>query len=253
MSGLLEGFYDLSDAERAETLARLDRLDPKQAQSLLLALRAETMQRCELDGWFWVTHFVNTRDEADTESIKRFPDKDYLRTIWAEIDEHQRIVIAKSRQLMISWLLCAYAVWFARFHAHKTILWQTQKEPDAFQMVCLAGASKDGGVTGRCQFIERHLPEWMRVPVKESAGVLGYPNGSVIQGIPGGKDQVRSRVASLVLQDEFAYQEEAAGVYQAVAPLIQKSMKFIAVSTPNGPTGIFAELFHGFKQDVVSQ
>ena len=249
---VLASLEGLSSADRATLLDRLETLEPDRATALLHALRTETLQRCETDGWFWVTRFVRTRDEADTESIKPFPDKPYLEAIWREIDASQRVVIAKSRQLMISWVLCAYAVWFARFHAHKTVLWQTQKEPDAFQMVCLAGAAKDGGVTARCQFIERHLPEWMRLPVKESAGILGYPNGSVIQGIPGGKDQVRSRVASLIIEDEFAFQEEAAGVYQAVAPLIQKATKFIAVSTPNGPTGMFAELYHGVKQDVVT-
>ena len=49
----------------------------------------------------------------------------------------------------------------------------------------------------------------------------------------------------VIVEDEFAYQEEAKGVYQAVAPLIQKATKFIAVSTPNGPSNTFALLYHG--------
>ncbi len=252
MTSLLAGFADLPDDDRDEMLARLDALDKGQAQGLLMALRSEILERCKQDGWFWATRFVNTRDEADQESVKRFPDKENLHYLWKKIHKRQKTCVGKSRQLMCSWEVATYAVWLARFHAHKTILWQTQKEPDAHQMVCLAGASKDGGVTGRCQFIERNLPEWMRLPVKESAGLLAYPNGSAIYGIPGGKDQVRSRVASLVIEDEFAFQEEADGVWGAVRPLIQKAMKIIVISTPNGPSNAFAEIYHGFKQDMVT-
>lgn len=223
-------------------------LSPSKEQ-LLAAARKLSLQKCQQDGWAWVTQFVLTRDEADQDSIKQFPDKPYLRALWQVIHDNQRVVVAKSRQLMVSWLLAAYCVWFARFHDHKLILWQTTKEEDAHAMVCLPGADKDSGYVARMQFIVRHLPDWMRGDWKESEGELSCKTtSSTILALPGGANQVRGKTASLIVEDEYAFQPEQAGVYQAVAPLIQKSTKFIAVSTPNGRANQFADLFFGVQR-----
>ena len=218
----------------------------EEAARLVNALREEAIKRCSKDGWFF-TQFVKTRDEADADSVKQFPQLEYLKELWKVLDTSQRTAVAKSRQMFVSWALCTYCVWFARFHPNKYIVWQTQKAEDAHKMVCMPGGDKDTGYFGRMQFIERNLPSWLRVPMKESAGVLSYNNGSMIEAVAGGANQVRGKTASLIVEDEFAYQDEAKGVYQAVAPLIQKATKFIAVSTPNGPSGIFSELYHGHR------
>jgi phage FluMu gp28-like protein len=68
--------------------------------------------------------------------------------------------------------------------------------------------------------------------------------------LAGGANQVRGKTASLIVEDEFAFQPEQSGVYQAVAPLIQKATRFIAVSTPNGRTNTFSDLYHGVSQSI---
>lgn len=224
----------------------LETLSPKEAKYVLAALRDDTLVRCAADGLFWL-RFVQTRDEADPDvPVKPFPvHLEYIREVWKILCDRQRVVIAKSRQMLISWVLCAFCVWRARFTPHQYIIWQSQKEPDANIMVSLAGGDKDTGYLGRMQFIERNLPTWLQVRVKPSEGILNYPNGSRIQALPGGANQVRGKVPSLIIEDEFAFQEEARGVYTAVNPLIQKATKFIAVSTPNGLGNVFSELYHG--------
>lgn len=225
-----------------------DPLSPSKEQLLALARKA-SLQKCKEDGWRWTTNFVYTRDEADQDSVKQFPDKEYLRETWKHINDNQLVVIAKSRQLMISWLLAAWGVWFARFHDNKLILWQTTKAEDANAMVCLPGGEKDAGYAARMQFIVRNLPDWMRGDWKESEGELTCKTtGSAILALAGGANQVRGKTASAILLDEYAFQPEQAGVYQAVAPLIQKATKFIAVSTPNGRTNQFADLFFGVQR-----
>jgi phage FluMu gp28-like protein len=108
-------------------------------------------------------------------------------------------------------------------------------------------AMPEGGFEGRCQFIENHLPVWMRVDIKVSEGRIQYPNGSIIQALAGGADKPRSHTPSLYVADEFAHQDDQEGVWTAVAPLIQKGAKLIFISTPNGATNQFATLFHGYK------
>lgn len=238
----------LPEVERKQILRRLDGLTAEQTTTLLTALRAEALRRCERDGLLWLK-FVRTRDETDPlNTVKPFPvELEYVQQLWRLIHDHQRIVIVKSRQMLMSWIACAYCVWHARFHPNQFVVWQSQKEQDAFKMVCVAGGEK-AGYLGRMQFLERHLPPWMRMTVKESQGAIDYPNGSRIEGIPGGADQVRGKVPSIIVEDEYAYQPEAKGVYVAVAPLIQKATKFIAISTPAGFTGNqFAALYHGLS------
>lgn len=221
-------------------------LSPKESQYVLAALRDDALARCAQDGLFWL-QFVRTRDEADPDhTVKPFPvELEYIRVLWSVLVDRQRIVVAKSRQMLISWLLCAFCDWRARFIPNQYIIWQSQKEEDANMMVSLAGGDKDTGYLGRMQFIERNLPSWLKQRVRTSEGTLVFPNGSRIEALPGGAHQVRGKVPSVIIEDEMAFQEEARGVYTAVAPLIQKATKFIAVSTPNGMVNCFAELYHG--------
>jgi hypothetical protein len=213
----------------------LDGLGDEQATDLLKEL-------CARSGKFWL-RFVNTRDEADaSNSVKPFPVVHPYSTLWEQFESEPTLVVAKSRQMLVSWCLAAYAVWLARFHPHKGIYWQTQQWRDAVAMVCMP----TGGFQGRCQFIEQNLPPWQRVAVKESEGRLQYPNGSIIEALSGGPDQVRGKTVSLYIGDEFAYQTDQEGVYTAVSPLIQKGAKAFFVSTPNGSANMFATLFHGF-------
>jgi hypothetical protein len=213
----------------------LDSLGDEEAQGLLREL-------CGRSGRFWL-QFVNTRDEADAnDSVKPFPTHlEYVRALWELFEHKPTLVIAKSRQMLVSWCLAAFCVWTARFHAHKGVYWQSQQWRDAVAMVCMPS----GGFQGRCQFIEANLPAWLRQPVKESEGRIQYPNGSLIEALSGGPDQVRGKTISLYVGDEFAYQQDQDGVYTAVSPLIQKGAKAFFVSTPNGSGNQFATLFHG--------
>ncbi len=230
----------------ARVLARVERGDlaAGEVRALEASVRDELRARCAADGWFF-TKFVTTRDEADAEqSEKPWPRQEaYLRALWADLDAAQVAVIAKSRQMLVSWALCVYAVHWARSRAHQAVYWQTQNWPDAVTMV----AQPDGPVQGRMQFIEAHLPEWLRQPAKYTEGRIQYPNGSVIQALAGGANQIRSKVFSLYIGDEFAHLEEQHRIWTSVAPLVQKGARAILCSTPNGADNEFATLWHGYK------
>lgn len=217
---------------------KLARSSPRSDQAIALA-NALAAQ----DGMFWLKYVV-TRDEADPiVPVKSFPvHLDYLRSLWTCLETHTRVVIAKSRQMMVSWLAVAWCVWWARYQPNQVVLWQTKAWEDAVRMI----AMPEGGFEGRAQFIESHLPAWMAVKKKISEGRIQYANGSMIQALAGGADKVRGLVPSVYVSDEFAHQEDQAGVYAAVAPLMQKGAKVLFISTPNGIDNVFATLYHGY-------
>lgn len=228
------------DAQRV--LDRLDTLAPAEAQALLTAFVHDISERAAHDGLFWLK-WVQTRDEADPQhTIKSFPvHLEYIQQLWTLLCDSQRVVVAKSRQMLLSWVLCAFCCWWARYKAHQAVYWQTQQWKDAVGMTC----SPAGAPMGRCQFIEANLPRWMQLETKLAEGMLAYPNGSVIQAVAGGADQIRGKVGSVIVLDEFAHQDEQAGVYTTVAPLVQKGAKLFIVSTPNGTGNVFSTLWHG--------
>lgn len=203
---------------------------------------ALTRYHCEHDGLFWLRYVV-TRDEADpNKAIKPFPiDKEYVRELWWIFDHSTFGVIAKSRQMLVSWCIAAHSVWWARFKSNQAVYYQTKAFEDAIAMV----AMPEGGFEGRCQFIESHLPDWLKVKVKVSEGRIQYPNGSIIQALAGGADKIRGKTASRVYEDEFAFQDDQDGVYTAVAPLRQNGAAAFFISTPNGADNLFATLYHG--------
>lgn len=248
MSANFSALREIEHAGLDRALETLDRLDDTQARTLFAGVVGDVLERSARDGYFWL-RFVLTRDEADpSQSIKPFPIQlTYLHQLWDLLVSRQCLAVAKSRQMLVSWLVATFCCWWARFQANQAIYWQTQQWKDACAMISMP----KGAVLGRCQFIERNLPVWMQQNIVDQEGVLYYPNGSLIQALPGGANQIRSKVASVIVQDEFAMQEEAQGVYTACAPLIQKGAKFIAVSTPNGTGNQFATLFHGRSMGAV--
>jgi len=251
---LLDSLTTATPEARADWAGRLADLPPEKAEALLRATRLEVLKRCESDGWFW-TAFVVTKDEADPSmSTKPFPrHRDDVHAYWTEIATHKKVAVAKSRQVMATWATAAYMCWMARFHPNTAVLYQTQSEEDANNVVSVAGSSKDGGYFGRCQFIERHLPPWMQLDIRDPEGQITYPHGSIIRALPGGANKIRGKTATVIILDEMAFLEEAKGTYTAIAPLVQKGAQLICLSTPNGGAGnFFYHLWHGLSLDAVT-
>ena len=236
---------DLATLDDSQVEALLGKLGPDGSSALLLGLQTEIRERCARDGMYFL-RFVKTRDEADPDAPEKpFPlYEPYIEPIWRALEQHQRVIVAKSRQMLMSWILCAFCCWWARFKPNQAVYWQTQRDSDAHSMIAMP-IQGVAGYMGRCQFIEAHLPSFLWVPFRATEGRLSYSHGSIIQALPGGADQIRSKVPSLLVEDEFAFQLEQSGVWTAVVPLIQKKSKVILCSTPNGSQNQFALLWHG--------
>src|SRR5258705_9722573 len=107
-------------ADRVDGLSELDR------GVLFRGLVDAAKDRASTDGLFWL-RFVLTRDEADSaRSVKPFPlHLEYLRELWGVLADQQCVVVAKSRQMLVSWAVAAYCVWTARNRANSAVFWQS--------------------------------------------------------------------------------------------------------------------------------
>ncbi len=190
---------------------------------------------------------VQTKDEhSEVTPIKLFPSKPYISYLLNLFFENIQPIcfVAKSRQIMLTWLVCVYALWLAKAISHRLIFLQSKKEEDAANLVFSGGRTGKNWDTARISFVEKHLPWWLQDEGIEPAyGKLLFPNGSKIVGIPEGADMVRSYTPSLMISDEAAFQPSFGEAFTAMLPVTKQGGQLIAISSAN--PGAFADIVQG--------
>lgn len=218
---------------------------PETQKELRLAYSAMRIDALSNPNYF--INQVRTKDEHDEiNPIKLFPEKPYIPYLFNLFTAKLQSIffIAKSRQIMLTWLCCVYALWLAKSIPHRLIFLQSKKEEDAANLVFSGGRTGKNWDTGRISFIEKHLPWWLQDEGIESAyGKLLFPNGSKIWGVPEGADMIRSYTPSLMISDESAFQPEFNAAYTAMLPICKQGGQLIAISSAN--PGAFADIIQG--------
>jgi len=170
----------------------------------------------------FLRELVYTLDEHDKtgNAIKKLPNWLYLYSLADDLLKHNWIFVLKSRQIMATWLMCAFLLWTILFHKGKKVAFQSKKGDDADALI------------QRAKVIYDHLPKWKpeaefsycRIKVSEM-----FSDGF---GIPQGPDQVRSYTFTIVFSDEFGFQEQREKTFAASKPSVDGGGQFIAVTTP---------------------
>lgn len=181
--------------------------------------------------WYWISNFCRTFDEHDqTGGIKRFPahwtflkDRfcDPLDKALAEYHikkECQKLLIPKSRQMMVSWTSAGWCLWVMCHHSNQLVLWMSKKQDDAVYQVKRIRHLYENLVDK--EFWHKHFP-LMRPLSRQKDSMLGMRNGSCIYAVPQGGEVIHSRVPTVVIADEFQFQEEAEASYKAAIPCCQ--------------------------------
>ena len=228
----------------------------KRERDFLAALEAREIADCAESFEYFVFRWAKTFDPHDKlNPVKNFPDKQYLRYLAKEFQHGPDIqYIAKSRQLMVSWLLAARTVWEILYHPHAWAVFQSKKLEDAAEMIYDTVPSK-----ARASFIMAHLPPWMQVCIcvdgekritkpfsldqkTFSYGSIILPNGSRAEALAQGPAQIEGKVPSFLCSDESSLQEEWQQSWAAAMPCIAGGGKAIAVATMRLPSAYGEEI-----------
>ena len=152
------------------------------------ALRGVESERCRRSAQHFIfdSKRLVTKDEHDLKDpIKPFPQHPYLRSMLDALLVSGRLLhpenaryaleaghssewllglrssgiflVEKSRQMMVTWIVCAYLLWRAKYNKHQLILVQSKREDDAANLVFV----KEPHVA-RISFLESHLPPHLR-------------------------------------------------------------------------------------------
>lgn len=142
-------------------------------------------------------------------------------------------IILKARQLGLSTVTAAYAVWEAIFHKGKTILVIATKLPTAQNFI------------KKVKVVLENLPPWLLLPkiTGSSKSTVEFDNGSSITAIPTSPDAGRSEALSLLIVDEAAFIRDFEEIWTGLWPTLTTGGSAIVLSTPNGVGGRYYRLW----------
>ena len=161
------------------------------------------------------------------------------RTLQRMRDE-RLLVVLKARQLGISWLSLAYALWLLLFEAPATVLLFSLREAEAVELL------------NRLKEMYRRLPRWMqsRKVMRENDTTFLLSNGSraLAFSTKGG----RSYTGTLALVDEADFVPDLSSFLNGVKPTIDAGGKLFLVSTSDKkrPISTFKNLFRAALKGV---
>lgn len=132
-------------------------------------------------------------------------------------------LINKSRQLGISTLVSAYALWLMLFYKDKNILVLATTHDTAQNLITKVRFSYD------------NLPSWLKVKDTEhNKTKLKLKNGSQIHAKAGTENAARSEAVSLLVLDEAAFIEKIEPLWTSAQQTLATGGQCIALSSPNG-------------------
>ncbi len=176
--------------------------------------------KCKRSFLYFLLNYARIQDRASLSTIQwqAWP---YLVWVAKQLLTRRFIIIGKARQLGISWLICIYCVWLAKFHKNAKILMLSKREDDAFDLI------------SKCKFLNSELPDFMRSELDPSQrGFIGFPEtNSEIRAYASTEDAGRSTDATLVVTDEWEFHPYVKENFAALMPTIGNNGGFIAMST----------------------
>ena len=203
----------------------------------------DRVQEATRDAFIWVTQYTQTFnqhwfEEGRSSPYEPFPALPHFAAIFHVIDRERITWWEKSRDMMMSWTCVAYLTLKAMTVPEREVLFQTQKEEKAKQLVKYA------------KHLYRQQPQWLKdaFPLSKDLDLqseleLNFRNGSRIIGIPGGADQIRSYHPWGYLNDESSFQPDAGECYNEALSAVKGK---IILNSSAGP-GWFADA----RRDIV--
>lgn len=184
-------------------------------------------------------HFINmwTKIQHPTRGLIPFKTFDFQNDCVNKFESHKFNIIVKARQLGLSTITAAYALWLALFRRDKNILVIATKLKTA------------QGFLKKVKIIFNNLPKWLSLTKLSALNKteLEFDNGSRIEAIPTGENAARGEALSLLIIDEAAFIHDLDDLWAGLFPTVSEGGKVIMISTPNGVGGFY------YKQWIESE
>jgi hypothetical protein len=202
---------------------------------LELENRDREQNQIKADAEYFIENYVHIEDRDSEKIAVPFTLWEGQRKTLKDFENERLNIILKARQLGLTWLALAYAVWCMIFHPGFMVVALSRGEDEAKELARRVG------------FICKYLPEWLIRHKRDRTNKLPYyddtttvisihhPNGepSIFKSFTAAPDSGRSFTANLVILDEWAFQQWAREIWTAAYPTINRPTggKLIGLST----------------------
>ena len=182
------------------------------------------MERAKTDLAAFMFGFAVTLDEADPDhAYKPFPDLPYLRALVWVWDHYRLMLVAKSRQLRVTWFFVIAFLHAAAYNDGRQYFFQSKVEEDADKLL------------DRAEVVLSHLPVGLRPVWERKYCQLRFPErNSVIHAVSQSPDAIVSKTASGIFSDEMSIQPYSRDAFFASLPAIGSTGRYAGAGTPRG-------------------
>ena len=150
------------------------------------------------------------------------------------LNNNERNIILKSRQLGISTLSAGMALWQMIFQKDTNVLVIATKQDTAKNLVT------------KVKFMYENLPSWLKLGFEENNKLaLRLKNGSQVKAVSAASDAGRSEAISLLIIDEAAFIEgnRIEEIWASSQQTIATGGRALILSTPNGTGNFFHKMW----------
>lgn len=158
-------------------------------------------RRAIRDPWFWMSRCTKTKDEQDLANpYKPFPENwPYFQPILMALENEPVLFLEKSRTVMASWLVSAWAAWKMFTRPAVKVVFQSEDEDRAVHDVEYVKVLWE-------QSLDSLKSRWpLDKPLdKQPYFHIEMANGSSAIAIPGNPDKIKSEHPTIVIMDEAA-------------------------------------------------
>jgi hypothetical protein len=181
----------------------------------------EEIGKCRNDPIYFIEKYCKVRHPLKgIIPFKLFP---FQRDVVRKLLLNRFVIIVKGRQLGLSTVMAAYAVWFACFYSSKEI-----------QVIANKGDVATNFIR-KCKVMLKYIPDWLK-PNEDANNrqSVELDNSSIIKASTTTEDAGRSDALSLLIIDEAAMIDKIDEVWTAARPTLSTGGAAVVISTPKG-------------------
>ena len=197
--------------------------------------------KCSFSPAYWIHTYIQIYDATNREWIPFKLWKAQFETL-KTIQDNRLVIILKARQLGMTWLVLAFALWLMLFHPIATILIFSKRDNEAMYLL---------GVE-RMKGMYKRLPDWMKARdvLVDNGHEWMLSNGSIARAFPtSGGD---SYTGTCAIVDEADLVPNLNALMNAVKPTIDGGGRMILLSRVDKatPQSEFKNIYRAAKAKI---
>ena len=194
-------------------LREMKGFDPTLQEYFSFDMNGQQAERIGDDGWGWQADVID----------------------WWHFSKRRKFLILKARQLGITWLACAYGLWYLLFRPGSNVVCYSHDLPAAKKLIFRVWQMFLSIPAYLRDHVEIIKPKRSELP-SDMIQLRDKATGKIsqFQALAATEKAGHGDTVTLGIMDEMARAEYAKGIFEAINPATSRGGRFLGISTANG-------------------